>query len=488
MIKNVVFDLDGTLWQTQSSYIYAYKKLCEKYDKTPSNSFNDVLNYMGVKVDILLKDLFPEIIDQTLIIREALNFSIEYIVNNPEGNCFDGVYETLKTLSQEYSIYIISNCLKEYVETFLEISNTKDFVKSFYTIELGEKHDHLKKITNNYQDKTIFVGDDIEDYNQIENHKIIYFVYAKYGYKDCNQYDYSINSLKDLPKVMDKIKQKERVLHNSEYEIISNNETNITLIKKTDDLYYFGYVNAFDNEDLRIVITKLKNKIPLEKQLIGPINGNTFYSYRFALDNFDWKLYPDLNNTKDTLDCFLNNDFKIKQYYSSTQAHINDKFYQRSKKCKLSKDYHIEVIEGKKCYEYVDSLYDVGIDAFKNADYYEEICREDFIELYLENIKLCSPDLILIYYKDELIAFNFCYEDLEKRFYVSKTIAIKQNYRNRTILMKLIDISYSLMIKKGYKYALHHFQNDRTKTLQAIHKGYAVRTKHYALLEFYNEK
>ena len=78
MIKNIVFDLDGTLWQTRDSYIYAYRKLCEKYHKTPLNGFSEVLKYMGVKVDVLLKDLFPEIIDQRELIREALLFSIEF--------------------------------------------------------------------------------------------------------------------------------------------------------------------------------------------------------------------------------------------------------------------------------------------------------------------------------------------------------------------------------------------------------------------------
>ena len=32
MLKNIVFDLDGTLWQTEKSYIYAYHKLCDFYN------------------------------------------------------------------------------------------------------------------------------------------------------------------------------------------------------------------------------------------------------------------------------------------------------------------------------------------------------------------------------------------------------------------------------------------------------------------------
>ena len=56
-IKRIIFDLDGTLWQTRSSYVYAYQKLCEQYNIKLS-SYDEVLKYMGVKVDILLKELF----------------------------------------------------------------------------------------------------------------------------------------------------------------------------------------------------------------------------------------------------------------------------------------------------------------------------------------------------------------------------------------------------------------------------------------------
>jgi hypothetical protein len=149
----------------------------------------------------------------------------------------------------------------------------------------------------------------------------------------------------------------------------------------------------------------------------------------------------------------------------------------------LPKDYSIKVVSGKEAYKYLDAIYEVTIDAFTDADYYEEISKQDFIDIYMKNIDLVCPDMVLVFYKEELVGYNFCYEDPLKRYYVCKTTAIKKSDRNHKLIMVMIDYSYSLLVKKGYKYALHHFQNDRTKTLQAIFKGHEVLQKRYALLE-----
>ena len=280
--------------------------------------------------------------------------------------------------------------------------------------------------------------------------------------------------------MVEKIKIKERQLKGKPYYVISNGDNQLTVIKNNDYSYYFGFVNYAD-AGFESVVLQLKEK--QYKNIVGPIDGNTFYPYRFAIDHFDLVFYPDCVNGQEVVNAFINNGFAIKQRYVSTVATVNKRMWDLAKLVKIPSGYSVKVVSGKDAYEYLDQIYEVSIDAFAQADFYEPISKQDFVDIYMKNIDAVSPDMILIFRDNRLVGYNFCYEDPLKRYYVCKTTAIKQSDRNNKLIMIMVDYSYSLLVEKGYKYALHHFQNDRTKTLHAIFKGNEVLQKHYALLE-----
>lgn len=486
MLKNIIFDLDGTLWQTSDSYIYAYHKLCEFYNISDVVPDEVILSCLGVKLDNFLPKLFPNVEDQRELAFRAMGYSIEYLLSNPEGCCYDGVAQMLNTLSKKYNIYIVSNCLDAYVETFMKISGTEQYIRGFYTIQSGQKQEHIKKISAMSDSKTLLVGDSDDDCSAIEDHFGVLFCYAAYGYKECSSYAYKINKPLDMLAVAEQIDEKERQLTGKPYRVISRGDNQVTLIRNADDTEYFGFVRCMD-EGFDAVIKELIAESK-GSSLLGPINSNTFYSYRFAIDNFDWRLYPDCANDENVVRYFCENGFIFKQYYSSTLASINQKIWDMAKKAKLPESLQIVQVSGSEAYNYIPDIYEVAVDAFSRADFYEPISKEDFIDIYLKGLSAVTPDLLLIYDGEEPIAFNFCYEDPEKRFYICKTTAIKQKYQNRRLIFTIIDHSYRIMESKGYREVLYHFQNDRTRLLHGIFKGHIIRQKRYALMELGNDK
>ena len=483
-MNKLILDLDGTLWETKDSYLYAYDKLVKDLSINPRYPDEKILEYMGIKLDKLCYDLFSGYGDLKEIGMKAVYYSIEYVTKNPHLLSLN-MKDLFKRLSENYNIYIISNCPRVYLDTFINIADVKEYITNSYTIDDGEKEEHLRLITNNYKEKALFVGDSHFDYESIENHSKVYFIYAKYGYIKTDTYDYFINGLDELDELLKKINIKERMIDNIDYQIISKNDSNLTIMNNNGKLL-FGFLKVNDYLDFKEVLKRLKSFIG-NKEIIGPINAKTWYSYRMALDSFDFKLFPDCLNDETLLNLFLEEGFKIHQIYSSNLADIDSRIENYSKRVSVDDSYKTIIVKGNDCYNYIDELYPLCKRVFEKADYYRDINILDFKELYLSGINKINPDLILIYKYDKLVSFHFGYCDPLNRFYVSKTIGIEPNERFGKTFWVLAKSFIDVARSYGYDKILYHFLNDRTGMASNVYKHNLIKKKKYGLLRYKNE-
>lgn len=482
MIRGIVFDLDGTLWTTEEAYINSYKRIAKEYSFTPESD-DVVRSCLGIKLDEVVLRLYPNCPNKEEMARVSVQYVAEYCAMHPKF-CSNNIVGIFQELSKDYNLYIMSNCPRNFLDGFLMISGLAPYVKETFSISEGSKTQHLEKITKGFKEKILFVGDSKFDYEEIPDHKCIQFCYAKYGYIKCDRYEYHIDALDDILDVVKNIKRKERMIDNEDYKIYSYKDSNVTVIN-FKDYSMFGFIEYSNKEDFDVVIKEIK--ADCKNKLIGPIDGKTWYSYRLVLDNFDWKLYPDALSNKDINEVLEENGFKLFHSYSSTLSKINEKLWKVAKRIKLSDEYTSSIVTGDDCYKYLEEMYDIATEVFDDADYYRSISFEDFKEIYVEKIKSITPVLVTITKNNKLVAFVFSYEDSEKRFFVSKTIGIRKEERNKTVLLKLFDVGYDFMLKQGHDKILHHFQNDRTKVMESLSSGYEIKKKHFGLFKYENK-
>ena len=200
---SIIFDLDGTLWNAIKPITYSWNKvLKERFTNIKKQiTEQELLEKMGLQIQEIISDLIPEMSEnekkefEKIITEEENNY-----LSNVGGTLYNDLKETLAKLTKTHKLYIVSNCQKGYIESFLKAHNLEKFFKDKECIgNTGlQKAENIKLvIERNNLKKAIYVGDTDGDSKSAKQAGIP-FVFAEYGFGNTNQYDYKINSFKEL--------------------------------------------------------------------------------------------------------------------------------------------------------------------------------------------------------------------------------------------------------------------------------------------------
>ena len=208
MKKAVIFDLDGTLWETVDSNYVALNTITKKYNLGEISRELIYENY-GNSITDSAKFFFPDLEQDKAI--QILIESDEINIRNLESNgafIYPGLEEVLFNLSEKYDLYIVSNTVtKKYIEAFLTSSKLFKYFKDYVAaseIKLSKGNSLIKLMDDYYIDEAIYIGDTLKDYEaaKIAN---IPFVQCLYGFGKDLQCEYSVDKVTELPKVVDSI-------------------------------------------------------------------------------------------------------------------------------------------------------------------------------------------------------------------------------------------------------------------------------------------
>jgi len=199
---SIIFDLDGTLWNTIDSCVKSLAEVKNKHkDILYDISAKEVEESMGLAFDDISKKYYGYLEKNKAMeyTKEALNTNINNLLKTG-GTLYPKMQDTIKELSKNFKLCIVSNCEDGYIESFLNNSNLWDYFidyESHGKTNLSKGENIKLVIDRNNLKNTVYVGDTISDKIATEYAKIP-FVYASYGFGNVSEYDYKLNTISDL--------------------------------------------------------------------------------------------------------------------------------------------------------------------------------------------------------------------------------------------------------------------------------------------------
>lgn len=207
--KMILFDLDGTLWDSSKQVAQSWTETIQRV--APETNIVITTDFMhramGKVMEEIKRMMFEEASVQVLpekqeeIYQICCEEEIDYIREHG-GVLYPKVEETLSQLAKHYKLGIVSNCQCGYIEAFLEYTGFGKYISEIesYGNTGLPKGKNIKLVVqrNGYQpEEVVYVGDIYGDY-QSSMEAGVSFVHASYGFGVVSEATEAISEFSDL--------------------------------------------------------------------------------------------------------------------------------------------------------------------------------------------------------------------------------------------------------------------------------------------------
>jgi phosphoglycolate phosphatase len=183
---SIIFDLDGTLWDSTNNVALAWQAALNEVDYIDELMTQEkVRSITGMTYDSIFDKLFPDLnnIQRTEVQLLCAKHELE-ILHTKGGELYPALDETLSYLSKNYKLFIVSNCQSGYIEVFFKISQMEHYFMGHqcYGTKGNPKADNIKDIVIDHNlNAPVYIGDTMGDYDSATKAGVP-FIFADYGF------------------------------------------------------------------------------------------------------------------------------------------------------------------------------------------------------------------------------------------------------------------------------------------------------------------
>ncbi len=205
----LIFDVDGTLWDSSYRVAESWNNVFLRHDDIKTDCNRDkIMSVMGKTMTDIADIFFPDLDDDKKLtyLKECEDYELEYLKDNPPKP-FDGVYDVVKKLSEKYPLFILSNCQSGYIELFMNICGISNYITDIecFGNNHKSKSENIRLLSErNCIDNYYYIGDIQSDYNAtIEAGGR--FIHAAYGFGTIDAVVPKIDNIYDILSLIEEL-------------------------------------------------------------------------------------------------------------------------------------------------------------------------------------------------------------------------------------------------------------------------------------------
>ena len=198
----IIFDVDGTLWDSTGLVAEAWNPVFEKHGFAPFLTSDILKKEFGKPLPVILEDLLPEYPedDRLAMLDELYAVENEILETTPPAP-YQGLEDALKALWGQIPLFIVSNCQAGYIETFLAATGFEGYFEDHLCPgDTGKlKADNIRAIIDKHGlTNPAYLGDIQADCDASREAGAA-FLWAAYGFGYVEEPDAEVPDISALP-------------------------------------------------------------------------------------------------------------------------------------------------------------------------------------------------------------------------------------------------------------------------------------------------